>query len=104
MNFFSATLHELQVFFNPVEGQSEGIEPLLRRMLFKGQSAVTVRYHHDMRNHLFGNPGITRPVDLLARNIQRGRDHGLPTYNDARVAFGMSVPVDNDAWPLWHDP
>ena len=32
----------------------------------------------DLTNHLFANVGLT--TDLVARNLQRGRDHGLPGF------------------------
>jgi len=38
--------------------------------------------------HVFGPLDFSRR-DLGAINIQRGRDHGLPGYNDVREAFGL---------------
>ena len=43
----------------------------------------------DVRNMLFGPPG-SGGFDLAALNVQRGRDHGLPSYNQTRIAYGLS--------------
>jgi len=42
-----------------------------------------------VRNFLFGPPGAGG-FDLAALNIQRGRDHGLPRYNQVREDFGLA--------------
>jgi peroxidase len=49
----------------------------------------------DVRNFLFGNPG-EGGFDLASLNIQRGRDHGLANYNQARVDYGLA-PVTSFA-------
>jgi len=78
-------------FFSPDElspSVGQGIEPLLRGLAAQVAEDVDVRVVDDVRNFLFGLPG-EGGFDLAALNIQRGRDHGLPSYNEMRLEFGL---------------
>jgi len=76
-------------FFAPqVIIEQGGIEPLLRGLAAQRHQRIDVQVVDDVRNFLFGPPGAGG-FDLAALNIQRGRDHGLPGYNDAREAMGL---------------
>ena len=51
-----------------------------------------------IRNQLFENADAnSRPGDLVARNIQRGRDHGIPGYDKLRRACGMADIINREA-------
>ena len=76
-------------FFAPHRLTTEGgIEPVLRGLANQVAQAVDAYVIDDVRNMLFGEPG-SGGFDLVSLNIQRGRDHGLPSYNDARQAYGL---------------
>ncbi|MCA8924737.1 MAG: peroxiredoxin [Planctomycetes bacterium] len=78
-------------FFSPtalVDGG--GIEPLLRGAARQQCQEMDVFVVDEVRNFLFGPPG-SGGLDLAALNIQRGRDHGLPSYNAARTQLGLSA-------------
>jgi len=77
-------------FFNPSIIQSEGISPILRGLSAQTQEALDAKIVDPLRNFLFGPPGAGG-LDLVALNIQRGRDHGLPDYNSLRQMFGLNL-------------
>lgn len=74
-------------FFNPKTVQETGIDPLLRGLAYEPSQQIDCSMIDDVRNFLFGDPGAGG-FDLASLNIQRGRDHGLASYNEVRQAFG----------------
>jgi hypothetical protein len=76
-------------FFAPERLSEEGgIDPVLRGMASQTCQDIDTFVIDDVRNFLFGPPGAGG-FDLVSLNIQRGRDHGLPSYNRVRRAFGL---------------
>ncbi len=76
-------------FFNPTQISGPGIEPYLRGLAKQRPQEVDAYVVDPVRNFLFGQPG-QGGFDLPALNIQRGRDHGLPRYNQIRLAYGLA--------------
>ena len=77
-----------EAFFNPLLVAEQGISGILRGLATQRAQQVDTLLVDEVRNLLFGAPG--GPVrDLAALNIQRGRDHGLPSYNVVRGAYGL---------------
>ena len=84
-------------FFNAptVFKRRNDIDPILRGLAAQKSQALDPLVVDDLRNFLFGPPGAGG-FDLAALNIQRGRDMGLPSYNDAREAMGLGRVRDFD--------
>ncbi len=77
------------------------IDPILRGLATQVHQSIDVKVIHPLRNLLFGAPG-SGGLDLTALNIQRGRDHGLPSYTEMREIMGLSQitqfsQISNDA-------
>ncbi len=79
-------------FFNPDELTSVGIDPYLRGLATQRAQELDNELVDAVRNFLFGPPGAGG-FDLASLNIQRGRDHGLPSYNQLRADYGLSKRI-----------
>src|SRR5262249_55123951 len=89
-SFFNPTLINANGVVDPKTGHtSTGIGAILKGAASADAQEVDLLAVRDVRNFLFGEPGAGG-TDLIARDIQRGRDHGLTDYNSMRAAYGLS--------------
>jgi len=65
-----------------------GIDPFMRGLAAQPMQELDAQVVDDVRNFLFGPPGAGG-LDLIALNIQRGRDMGLPDFNTTREDYGL---------------
>lgn len=81
-----------KAFFSPFRIVNEGgIDPLLRGLYgVAGKMRVSTQLlNTELTERLFSMAHAVA-LDLAAMNIQRGRDHGIPPYNDYRVFCNLS--------------
>jgi hypothetical protein len=76
--------------FNSQPIVTNGIDPILRGLVSQPAQGVGLPTIDAVRNLLFGPPG-SGGIDLVATDIQRGRDLGLPSYNQTRQDFGLAA-------------
>ncbi|KAI6655918.1 Peroxidasin [Oopsacas minuta] len=98
-------LRLLDAFFNSrlfFDSHTGGVDPIIRGLVNSQSRRLDEFINAILTNKLFANllfveEEITPPLDLAARNIQRGRDHGLPTYLQARrfckSIFDIESPI-----------
>lgn len=77
------------MFFDPQRIIDSGIEPFLGGLASQVMQEIDTHVVEDVRSFLFGAPTANTMLDLAALNIQRGRDHGLPDYNQCRIDLGL---------------
>ncbi|XP_076805586.1 dual oxidase 2-like isoform X1 [Clavelina lepadiformis] len=82
-------LRTCNTYWNSLEAiQETDIDTMLMGMASQISEREDNIITPDLRGNVFGPLEFSRR-DLMALNIQRGRDHGLPDYNTARRAFGL---------------
>ena len=70
-----------EMFFNPMDmNSSDTFDGLVRGLTEEETRAWDSNFVEDIRNHLFEASKDGGGFDLVAINIQRGRDHGVPGY------------------------
>lgn len=80
-----------EAFFRPdLLADEGGLAPVLRGLSDSFSQQLDTAMVEDVRSFLFGAPG-QGGLDLAALDIQRGRDLGIPSYNDLRTAFGLEA-------------
>lgn len=78
-----------EAFFNPQAIVDHGIDSVLLGAASDLAEEIDTKVVDDIRNFLFGPPGAGG-LDLASLNIERGRDHGLADYNQARIDLGLT--------------
>ncbi|CAD6227223.1 GSCOCT00006031001.3-RA-CDS [Cotesia congregata] len=80
--------------FTRLEGTID-VERLLMGMAVQLAEEEDHKIVEDLRGNVFGPLEFSRR-DLMALNIQRARDHGLPDYNTARKAYNLQKVTSVD--------
>lgn len=88
------------IFFTPDKVVEFGIDSILRGLGGSVAQEIDNMLTDNIRNMLFAIPGHNFGLDLAALNIQRGRDHGLPSFNRMRVVLGLPRATPNNHWFL----
>ncbi|GIY69338.1 peroxidase [Caerostris darwini] len=84
----SVALHE--TYFNPQLLYHNRLDSLLRGATTQKINSVDSFISNEVRQHLFQPSDKDFGHDLAAIGIQRGRDHGLPSYTKWRSVCGLS--------------
>ncbi|MDJ0689773.1 MAG: peroxidase family protein [Xenococcaceae cyanobacterium MO_188.B32] len=84
-----------EAFFNVEDIQHNGIDSLLRGLIFQKSEEIDKKIVDGVREFLF--PAGTGGLDLGAVNIARGRETGIPSYTEAyEEIFGIKINNFND--------
>jgi len=70
-----------------------GLDSIFLGLLSNLSSITSLSMADSLKNHLFNSPNFLSnlQLDLAATNINRGRDHGIPSYNEYRDYCGLGL-------------
>jgi hypothetical protein len=90
-DFFDPNVLNPDGVTDPLTGHtSTDIGPILKADADGVAQADDLQAISAVRNLLFANGGLQdNGQDLIARDIERARDHGIGTYNQVRQAYGL---------------
>ncbi len=79
----------VEAFWNPKLVATYGIDVFIKGASSHDQYETDTKINDVLRNFLFvsASSPVRFGIDLGSLNIQRGRDHGLPDYNTARLFY-----------------
>lgn len=76
-------------YFNPYHIYKGGTDRLVHHLIKQPPQNVDTNFANDIKEHLFQNEKHPCGLDLVAMNIQRGRDHAIPSYTSLRHWCGL---------------
>ena len=77
------------LYFDSSIMRKNGIERTVFGLVGNSSKDVNTKFSRALLKKLFIPPGKRGVADLTALNLQRGRDHGIPTYGSWRKLCGL---------------
>ncbi|KAK5650907.1 hypothetical protein RI129_001936 [Pyrocoelia pectoralis] len=97
-------LYILKDYFNKPNILEDNFNGLIRGLATQESLKLDLNYVDSIKNHLFQSKG--HGYDAISLDIQRGRDHGLPTYTSFRSLIGYPNVTEfselEDVIPMKH--
>jgi len=82
-----------------IDGGGKGYDFILGGLMIQNAQTYDPFITEDLTNFVLRQPTEEFGADLIARNLQRGRDHGIPSYMSYRRYCGLPTSTAWNARP-----